>query len=396
MRILFPALFSIAAIALFGLIEILLIRTLNKNWWKYRPVKWGAILIPVFGILSILSWLIGFYHQINILYGFGAVATAVTLVLLIGLMLTLPFSGILNIINRWIEKRRKDQPKTEIDHKRRILLKGTAAALPIISLATSASGISHAFGKTSMEIKQLAFTNLPQQLNGLRILHLTDSHLGIYRYLPDIEEILTRAEKLKPDLILITGDIADDLEQLGDVLRLFSSMKTTYGAYACLGNHEYYRGINQVLSIYDKSDVPLLRGRGLEIDVNGTSLYIGGADDPVVMNRDVSKILLKTVKSAFANAPAEAFKILLTHRPEGFDAAINQNINLSLAGHTHGGQVGFGGRSFFESFMPGRYLWGTYKKGKNQMYLSSGVGHWFPFRLGCPPEAPVIELITKS
>jgi len=347
-------------------------------------------------MLSIASWLIGFYHQINWLYGFGAVATAVTLILLIGLMLTLPFSGILNVINRWIEKRRKGRPTTQIDHRRRILLKGTAVVLPAISLATSASGISHAFGNTRVEIKKLAYANLPPQLNGLRILHLSDSHLGTYRFIPDIEEILIRAEKYKPDLILLTGDVADDLDQLGDTLKLVSSMKTKYGAYACLGNHEYYRGIGQVMSIYDKSEVPLLRDRGTEININGASLYIGGADDPVVMNRDVSGILLKTVKSAFANAPNESFKILMTHRPEGFDAAVNQKIDLSLAGHTHGGQVGLGGKSFFESFMPERYLWGTYKKGKYQMYLSSGVGHWFPFRLGCPPEAPVIELITKS
>ncbi len=396
MKAIYPALFSVVAIALFGLIEILLIRTLNKAWWKYRPVKWGAILIPVFGMISIISWLIGFYNQISWLYGFGAVATAITLILLIGLMFTLPFSGILNIINRWIEKRRKGQPKTEIDHKRRILLKGAAAALPVISLATSASGISHAFGETNVEIKRMSFPDLPPQLDGLKILHLSDSHLGLYRKLPDLEEILVKAENLRPDLVLITGDVADDLDLLGETLRLISSLKTTYGAYACLGNHEYYRGINRVLSIYDKSEVPLLRGSGTAIDVNGTSLYIGGADDPVVMGRDVSQIIFKTVKNAIDNAPFNSFKILMTHRPEGFNAAVNQGIGLTLAGHTHGGQVGIGGRSFFEAFMPERYLWGKYKNGGSQMYLSSGVGHWFPFRLGCPPEAPVIKLIRQS
>jgi predicted MPP superfamily phosphohydrolase len=86
------------------------------------------------------------------------------------------------------------------------------------------------------------------------------------------------------------------------------------------------------------------------------------------------------------------FKILMSHRPDAFDYAASQGINLTLAGHTHGGQIGFMGRSLFDSYWADRYLWGEYRQGRSALYTSSGVGHWFPFRLGCPPEAPIIEL----
>ena len=84
----------------------------------------------------------------------------------------------------------------------------------------------------------------------------------------------------------------------------------------------------------------------------------------------------------------------MTHRPEGFDPASEMGIELTLSGHTHGGQAGLNGRSLWSAFTD-RYLWGHYAKNGSQMYLSSGIGHWFPFRLGCPTEAPIIELTSK-
>ena len=84
--------------------------------------------------------------------------------------------------------------------------------------------------------------------------------------------------------------------------------------------------------------------------------------------------------------------IVMSHRPSAFDFTAPRNVSLTLAGHTHGGQVGFMGRSILESSFPESYLWGHYRSGSSHLYTTSGMGHWFPFRLGCPPEAPVIEL----
>lgn len=395
MRVIYPILFAIIIVAVFGLIEILLIRTLSKNWWKYRPIKYAAIFLPIIGVIAIICWYAGVTQQIEWLYQIGATVTAATLVLLLALMLSLPFSGVLHTVNRWLEKRRAHKTSEEINEKRRAILKGSAAALPILTLSLASGGIAGSFSSTNVYLRKIAFPGLPKQLEGLKILQLTDSHLGIYKQPVHIEELLADAASLRPDLILLTGDIADDLALLSGTLKMISEFNAPLGAFGILGNHEYYRGVTEVKKIYANSPIPLMIGEGRVIDIDGAILYLAGADDPRTMHGNVLPILETTIDKAVADAPSGSFKILMSHRPEGFDFAARRGIDLTLAGHTHGGQMGLSGRSFFESFMPERYLWGMYREGVSQMYVSAGIGHWFPFRLGCPPEAPIIELTSK-
>ncbi|RKX73418.1 MAG: hypothetical protein DRP60_11930 [Spirochaetes bacterium] len=85
--------------------------------------------------------------------------------------------------------------------------------------------------------------------------------------------------------------------------------------------------------------------------------------------------------------------LAVTETSSTIDFAAELGVNLTLAGHTHGGQIGVGGRSFFDWVLPYKYLWGHYTKDNgSQLYTSAGIGHWFPFRLGCPAEAPVFVL----
>jgi predicted MPP superfamily phosphohydrolase len=98
------------------------------------------------------------------------------------------------------------------------------------------------------------------------------------------------------------------------------------------------------------------------------------------------------IAKALVDSPERDFTLLMSHRPDAFPYAAEQGIDLTLAGHTHGGQVGFGGRSLLENAFPNSYLWGKYTLGSSHLYTSCGVGHWFPFRLGCSTEAPVIVL----
>ncbi|MCX6829865.1 MAG: metallophosphoesterase [candidate division Zixibacteria bacterium] len=396
---LYPLIFSLVVLTIFSILEILLIRTLNRVWWKHKFVRWGAYFLPLFGMLSIIVWFGTSYYRFQLVGRIASLTVAISLVLMLGLTLSLPISGILNFAHHLLEKRKKKQAEkggSEPDPNRRIVLKGAAAALPLLTLSMGASGVARAFQETRVYLRAMIYNNLPQQLNGFKILHLTDLHLGIYKFLDDLEKILENADKFKPDLILITGDIADDLSLLPEVLKMVEASKPKYGAFACLGNHEYYRGITEVLSIFEKSAIPLLKSYGTTIYINGVPLYLAGADDPHRLRYDNTPVLRDTIGRAIAGAPEGAFRVLLSHRPEGFEIAAERGIELTLSGHTHGGQVGFGGRSFFSPFMPGRYLWGRYERGSSQLYLSSGIGHWFPFRLGCPPEAPVIELISRT
>jgi len=395
MRVIAPFIFGLCILTFLGLLVILLLKYLNKDWWEYRIVRKIAKTVPIIGIGAVALWLLGYYTKNIPFLGVGSILTIIILISFLALFVSLPFSGIVNTINRWLSNRSKSKT-TSVDNTRRNIIKAGAALFPAAMLTAGGVGIAHGYQNTKVFLLPMKFDNLPDSLNGLRILHLSDAHLGIYRMLDDFREILSRAKRFQPDMALLTGDIADELNLLPEALKLVSDLKPRYGCFASLGNHEYYRGIAEVLSAYQKSDIMLLRSQGISLNIGKDILYLAGGDDPVTMREDNSPFLNQTVGKAMENAPDGSFSILMSHRPEGFDAAVKNNVNLTLSGHTHGGQVGYNGRSFWENFMSDRYLWGKYARDKAQMYLSSGIGHWLPFRLGCPPEAPIIELVKKS
>ncbi|HEM49317.1 MAG TPA: hypothetical protein ENO27_03805, partial [Caldithrix sp.] len=213
-----------------------------------------------------------------------------------------------------------------------------------------------------------------------------------YYQLDDLERLLLNAESESVDLVVITGDVADDLSQLTDALKLIDQKKSTYPKLVSVGNHEYFRGIQEVRRRIDTSPIPLLLNNHHIVNVNGVKLLIGGMDDPVRMHTDNVPFFERSIKQILINKPEYDFSILMSHRPKALNVVPDFNIDLVLAGHTHGAQLGFNNRSIFEPMWEENYLWGKYSKGKSQLYTSSGVGHWFPFRLGCPAEAPIITL----
>ena len=217
-------------------------------------------------------------------------------------------------------------------------------------------------------------------------------HLGHYADLDHLTQTLTNARPFEPHLTLVTGDLSDNLDELPQALNLIYDLKPPHGTLASLGNHEYFRGIQQVRRMFDQSPVPLLVNSAITLNVGGRRLYVGGIDDPRRMGVKHDEFFKKTIDETLAPAAGPDTIVLMSHRPDAFDYAASKGVHLTLAGHTHGGQIGFMGRSVFESYSSGNYLWGEYSLGKARLYTSAGAGHWFPFRLGCPTEAPVIEL----
>jgi predicted MPP superfamily phosphohydrolase len=314
-----------------------------------------------------------------------------------GLLLsaTLPIPLVIELLYRKYKSRVKREKHVArvVDPSRRYFLKTTATAFPALALGTAGTGMVGSFQHVRFPEKEVYFNDLSTDLEGFRILHLTDLHLGYYFNLPDLEETLKNSEGLNPDLILLTGDVADDLRQLPEALRMIGHAKSRYGAFASLGNHEYIRDIHLVKKIFDDSSVPLLVNNHAVIRHHKSRLVIAGADDPKTMRGDITPFLNQTISQSLDRAPEESFRILMSHRPRALDVTENFDINLILAGHTHGGQIGLEGRSLFEGMVEKEpYMWGFYKKNDVQLYTSAGLGHWFPFRLNCPPEAPVFIL----
>ncbi len=385
--------FIIGIMIALAIVSIVVLRFMNRPWWKSRLIRYSMFALPVFGVIGILVMSYGYSNGSRLWIGVGATTASFCMVMLLGTTLSLPLSSILNLIqNRMGRHVRESADEDAAVSGRRYILRKAAAAIPIATLGAGTAGFAGSFNDVRIYRKELEYDELPDSLDGVSILHLSDMHLGRYFSLADFEELAERADELKPDIILLTGDICDVVPDLRETIRLVEELKPRFGAFASLGNHEYYHGVEHSRRFHDRSEVPLLVNDGLMIRIGGTPVFIGGADDPRILRSDVDPFLNATVERTCAIAPSNSFKILMSHRPRGFVKAAEIGIDLTLSGHTHGGQIGVGGRSLFESVDPPNYFWGHYQNGKSQLYTSSGVGHWFPFRLGCPAEAPLLVL----
>ena len=343
----------------------------------------------------VLVWGLGEYHTISWLAFIGSVLAVLAFMCELALMLSLPISGVIHLLHALkvhLAKKRRSRRGTGVDENRRDFLKATAAAVPLITIAGSVSGVTKSFGEVKVYKREMLIENLLPDFEGLKILHISDPHLRHYVTLSDLEQVCTEAAVFSPDLTLVTGDVADDLKQLSDALKMVYDLKSPLGTFACLGNHEYYRGIEDVRRIYDKSPVPLMVDEAITVNVKNSRLMIGATDDPVSFGSRHQEFYYNSIDQILTERGLGDFSALMAHRPDALDKASESGFNLVLSGHTHGGQIGFMGRSVFEGAWPDRYLWGEYSRGKTKLYTSSGVGHWFPFRLGCPREAPILEL----
>ncbi|MBE0645789.1 MAG: metallophosphoesterase [Bacteroidetes bacterium] len=399
MRVYFPILFSMVVIAILSGFEILLLKKLHRDWWQYRKVRQLSYGIPLAGIAGLTLWALGVALEFDLIVTIGASLTTGILVLGLALMISLPLSGVFHAIDRFVSfllrkrsERRGNEPPP--DPSRRRLLTTSAAAFPILAIAAGGKGLATAYSEPRMPVIPLHYPDLPAGLEGLRILHITDVHIGLIIGFDEVERMVELSAAQKPDLVLLTGDFSDDADSYLDALRLAGQIPARYGGFASIGNHEYFRGIKAIVRAYEKGPIPLFINSGTNIDIGGTPLYIAGVDDPRSNFGLPAGFFERGIDVAMRDAPSNVFSILMCHRPNGFDAAAQAGIPLTLSGHTHGGQIGFNGRSLLYATNPEKYMWGQYQKNGSQLYVSSGAGHWFPYRLGCPTEIPLYVLTS--
>ena len=383
-----------AAYVIIYCVTLALVATVHRHWWR---VAWFRRLFywqfPL-ALLGVVFCGLSRYHDLPWLWAVGtSLFSALTLYLGAFLIAALLMTPVVLGVSLYDRLRQGGTEGPSSVERRRFLSRGLAV-VPALGAASVSHGIYTSYTRARMPTVPLRYPDLPADLEGLKILHLSDIHIGPYIQLADLEALLVRAAQAAPDLVVITGDICDHNPEYLAALRLLESVPARLGTYASLGNHEYMRGIRRIRRHFDQTAIPLLVNEGLSVPVGAATLYLGGVDDPRFLRSPASyEQLRNSVEQAVSASPSDAFTVLLSHRSQALDyAAPLGGTDLILAGHTHGFQLGMAGRSFFEPFFPERYIWGHYEKGTTQLYTTAGVGHWLPFRFGCPPEAPIITL----
>tara|TARA_B100000809_G_C15070076_1_gene505654 strand:+ start:26 stop:1219 length:1194 start_codon:yes stop_codon:yes gene_type:complete len=388
--------FVLTVIGTLYLLDLALLVSAHRVWWRRRWVKYTALTIPLLVAIGLGIWGTAHEHQSKTWIVVGAGLTSILFTQLGALLLALLAAAILRGAVYVTQNVRRPVQLTA-DPERRRFLRAGLAAIPLMSATAAAAGTIRSAQSPSIPRIRLRYPDLPPDLEGLRILQLSDMHVGPYVGLNDVERLLQRAAALEPDLVVVTGDICDHLPDYLATLQRLEGLSPPLGTYASLGNHEYFRGLRAVRACFDQSSIPLLVEEGITIPVGAARLHVTGADDPRFLGDAAAHARLRrSVEASLDGAPADAFQLLMSHRSQAFDTAAPLGVQLTLSGHTHGFQLGFGGRSLFDSWLPKKYIWGHYGGGATQLYTSAGVGHWFPFRLGCPPEAPLFTLTSAT
>lgn len=241
---------------------------------------------------------------------------------------------------------------------------------------------------TPLEVN-LAIPGLPKDLDGLRIAQLSDIHMSSFLSAADLGAAVEMANGFRPHLSVVTGDlITRDGDPLDECLRELKRMKAEAGVFGCLGNHEIYANCEEyVKREAGRFGLRFLRGEAETLRFGQARLRLAGVD--------YQKMHGEYLPGAEALQEEGAYQVLLSHNPDVFEVAAAQKWDLTLAGHTHGGQVTVEylnqHLNFARFFTP--YVYGHYKKEKSHLYVTRGIGTvGVPVRIGAAPEVALIRL----
>lgn len=265
--------------------------------------------------------------------------------------------------------------------------KRKALAVSVVLIILLAAWIAYGdqnIGLTTYEVK---VGGLPKAFEGLRIVQLSDLHNETF---PDGNgQLISLTARAKPDMIFITGDMLDSGKtDIPAALNVAEQAAAIAPVYYVTGNHEArigeYRAFEQSL---EELGVMVLRNRTVQLEKDGKVLNIAGVDDPAFFDADDEEKIMDMILDQL---DAEGCTLLLSHRPELFDAYAEYDIALTFSGHTHGGQIRLpligGLYGPHQGFFP-EYDGGLYQKAHSAMIVSRGIGNsLFPFRVNNDPE----------
>jgi len=294
-------------------------------------------------------------------------------------------------------------PADPASQSRRQFLEQTAKVVSAAPFLVSAYGLL--YGRLNLETTQqrIKLPRLPKAFHGFRVAQLSDIHIGPFMPAEEIRKYVQITNELHPDLIILTGDfITWDPETQEPVVEALSRLKAPFGVLGCLGNHElWYEVEDSITRLFAARGVRMLRQANAELRSGGETLNFIGVDfqSARAIGPPGVRFVRRYLEGVDQLTRPDTANILLSHNPNTFDRAAELGIDLSLAGHTHGGQVTL--EFIHPSLSPSRlitdYVRGWFQKESSQLYVNCGIGTMFvPIRVGAPPEITVFELVHEG
>ena len=287
-------------------------------------------------------------------------------------------------------RRVRDRLAPKLDPGRRQALNSMGAVLMASPFAAVAYGFVR---RTDFQVHELdiPIPGLAPDLDGLRILQLSDIHLSPFLSVAELERAIDATMGIHPHLAMITGDL---ISQRGDPLdaciRQLARVKADAGVFGCMGNHERYARVEAYTErAAARVGIRFLRQASTQLRFGSATLNLAGVDH---QSKAGGKEYLKGAERMVAPG---ACNLLLSHNPDVFPVAARQGYNFMLSGHTHGGQVTV--EILDQSINPARfftpYVYGLYRLGDATAYVTRGIGTIaIPARIGAPPEIAVLRL----
>ncbi len=367
------------AVSIMVLIGFLLFQQLHIESW--RPILRNTYLIIVFGALL------------------GKLLTATVM----------GFNDFIGFIVALIRNLTKGEPINSISeiYTRSEFVSAVASGIGLLGFFTILGGARNKYNY-KVHREDLSLDTVPHGLRGLRIVQLSDIHSGSFDSVERVARGVEMVNDLKPDLILFTGDLVNsESDEILPYMDVFRRLRAKYGIYSILGNHDYgdyhqwpspetkQENFDRLLLHQKELGWKLLRNEVATIDINGDKLSLIGVENWSASSRFPK---YGDLKSTYALAPQDSWKILMSHDPSHWDSQVHEypDIHLTLSGHTHGMQLGIEIGNI--RWSPSQYIYkqwaGLYRRDSQLIYVNRGFGFLgYPGRVGILPEITLITLV---
>lgn len=357
------------------------------TWWVWWTPQWSSW--PRRMLMGIANLLLAGLFTLSYLLGFNRVLRHVpmwhaTWVEALGLILSMALIGFFCGAVLWRQAAR-------FRPERRVFLKATGAT------CMAAPFIGTAFGMVKrnqihLNLIDIAIPNLPKDLEGLRLAQISDIHLSPFLSEKDFARAIDMANEARPHVTLVTGDlISRPGDPLDACLRQLARLRADAGVLGCMGNHELYcRCEDYVTEKGRATGIEFLRNRSRMLRFGNSAINFTGVD--------YQRFDRPYLAGAERMVVPGAFNVLLSHNSDVLPVAAEKGYDLTISGHTHGGQVNveilhqdFNAARFFTP-----YVRGLYHKDKSAVYVSSGIGTiGVPVRIGAPAEVAILRLCAS-